>query len=303
MLTVRDLGEFPLIDRIKRLLATEPTVGVVAGIGDDTAALKVAPRHLLLATCDVQVEGVHFLIDRTPPELIGHKTLAVNISDIAAMGGVPRYALVSLGLPPETPVEFVDGLYSGLRAEAEKFGVDVVGGNLAKAKEIFIDITLLGEIEADRVVYRGGARVGDRIIVTGWPGESAGGLALLLDPTLRVDGHVAERLLARHRQPTPRVEAGRAVGTTRAATAMIDVSDGLVGDLGHIREASGVGAVLWSDLLPISAQLGRSAPRRAATRESTCCSAARTTSCLSSSIPAAPTKSSPRSKRVASRRP
>ena len=255
MQTVHDIGEFPLIERIKRHLPAGPQVGVVAGIGDDTAALKVAPRHLLLATCDVQVEGVHFLLDRATPEMIGRKTLAVNISDIAAMGGVPRYALISLGLPSETPVEFVDGLYVGMRAEAERFGVDIVGGNLAKAKQVFIDVTLLGEVEPDRSVYRGGARIGDRIVVTGRPGESAGGLALLLDPSLPCPSDVAERLLARHRTPTPRVSAGRAVATSGVAHAMIDVSDGLAGDLAHICEASGVGAVLRADALPISDDL------------------------------------------------
>jgi thiamine-monophosphate kinase len=253
--TVRDIGEFPLIERIKRLLPAGPTVGVVAGIGDDTAALKVAPRHLLLATCDVQVEGVHFLLDKTTPEMIGRKTLAVNISDVAAMGGVPRYALISLGLPPETPVEFVDGLYAGFRVVAEQFGVDIVGGNLAKSRQLFIDVTLLGEVEPDRPMYRGGARIGDRIIVTGSPGESGGGLALLLDPALSCPPDVAERLLARHQAPTPRVSAGRAVATSGAAHAMIDVSDGLVGDLGHVCEASGVGAVLWSEELPVSDDL------------------------------------------------
>jgi thiamine-monophosphate kinase len=139
-----------------------------------------------------------------------------------------------------------------LRVEAESFGVDVVGGNIAKSKQLFIDITMLGEVEADRPVYRDRARPGDLVIVTGWPGESGAGLALLMDRSIVLDETVAERLLARHRTPTPRVAAGRAAATSGAAHAMIDVSDGLVGDLAHICDASGVGALLWSESLPIS---------------------------------------------------
>ena len=253
--TVRDLGEFPLIDRISRGIAYR-TGGVVAGIGDDTAVLRVSPGNLLLATCDVQVERVHFLAETTTPEMLGRKSLAVNLSDIAAMGGVPRYALVSLGLPPDTPVSFVDGLYAGLLAEAEEFGVDLVGGNIsASPPQVFVDVTLLGEVEPGRVLYRRGAQVGDRLVVTGHPGDSAGGLALLLDPRIECPTPAAERLRSAHRLPTPRVAAGRAVSATGLAHAMIDLSDGLAGDLGHVAAASGVGAVLWADRIPLSPEL------------------------------------------------
>lgn len=257
--TVRDLGEFPLIDRISRGISYR-TGGVVTGIGDDTAALRVTPGHLLLATCDVQVEGIHFRVQTTTPELLGRKALAVNLSDIASMAGAPRYALVSLGLPPTTPVAFVDGLYAGLNAEAAEFGVDIVGGNISGSPpEIFIDVTLLGEVEPGRVLHRSGARPGDRLVITGHPGDSAGGLALLLDPSVRCPPEAAEHLKRAHRAPVPRVAAGQAVGETGLAHAMIDVSDGLAGDLGHVAEASGVGAVLWADRIPISPELREAA--------------------------------------------
>ena len=258
--TVGAVGEFGLIERIRRGIASQPgsanNGAVVLGIGDDTAALVVSPGHLLLATCDSQVENVHFRVSTTTPELLGRKALAVNLSDIASMAGVPRFVLVSLGLPPSTPLAFVDGLYAGLRAEAAEFGTAIVGGNIAASPAgIFIDITLLGEVESDRVLRRGGARVGDRLVVTGTPGDSAGGLALLIDASLKCPPVAADELIHRHRCPTPRVAAGRAAGALGHVHAMIDISDGLLADLAHIAEASNVGAVIWAPKLPLSPAL------------------------------------------------
>lgn len=260
--TVRELGEFGLIDRInQRLLGSGmSSAGVVAGIGDDTAALKVGPGLLLLATCDVQVEGGHFILDKTTPERLGYKSLAVNLSDIAAMGGTPRFCLVSLGLPPRTPVDLIDGLYGGISALANQHGVAVVGGNIASVEaNLFIDITLMGEVEPDRVLYRSKAQIGDRIIVTGTPGDSGGGLALLLQPDLAearsLTPEIVEYLISRHQRPTPRVLGGRAISATRLARSMLDISDGLTGDLSHICESSEVGAVLISERMPLSPEL------------------------------------------------
>jgi thiamine-monophosphate kinase len=253
--TIGDIGEFGLIARISGG-AGNATGAVVLGIGDDTAALRITPGRLLLATCDVQVESLHFLRNAASSRQIGHKSLAVNISDIASMGGIPRFALISLGLPKDTPVAFVDGLYEGVYALAREHAIDVVGGNMSGSPTaIFIDITLLGEIEPERVMRRSGARPGERIVVTGHPGDSSGGLALLLNPELRCPSDVADRLLTAHRTPSPRVAAGRAIGGTGGATAMIDISDGLAADLGHIAEASGVGVQLWADALPVSEDL------------------------------------------------
>jgi thiamine-monophosphate kinase len=256
--TVGEVGEFRLIDRLARRLP--PSSGVVVGIGDDTAVLQLSPDAQLLATCDGQVEGVHFLRDGTPPRALGHKALAVNLSDVAAMGGRPRWALVALTLPPELDVHWVDELYEGMAELASAHDVGVVGGNVARtAGPIVVDVTLLGEVLPGARMTRDVARPGDAVMVTGWPGESAAGLQLILRPELRaaLPASDVELLLERHRQPTARVAEGQKLGQCGAVTAAIDVSDGLAADLGHMLAANGVGATLDAAALPVSSSLGR----------------------------------------------
>jgi len=246
---ITEIGEFGLIDRIKEALGP-PGAGVVVGIGDDVAVLRARPDRYLLATCDIQVEGIHFLKEAISPYQLGRKAAAINISDIAAMGGLPTYLLVSLALPKETTVEYVDSLYEGIITEAA--GVQIVGGNMSHAPQIMIDIFLLGEVEPDHLLLRSGARPGDKVLVTGSLGRSGAGLALLLDPTVDRSGEEAKEVLEAHLTPTPRLKEGRAIARTRMATSIIDVSDGTVSDIAHICEASGVGVRLWADTLPIS---------------------------------------------------
>jgi len=249
---IAEIGEFGLIDRVAKGL---PPLGqgVVVGIGDDAAVLRLSEDRYLLTTCDIQVEGVHFLRDKIAPQQLGRKAVAINLSDIAAMGGVPRYLTVSLTLPQETTVEYVDALYEGIRRECEACGVAVVGGNMAHSlAHIVIDTFLVGEVEPARLLLRSGACVGDRVLVTGSLGDSGAGLALLLNPGITCAEEDRRRVLEAHLTPKARLEEGRAIALSGLATAMIDVSDGLASDVGHICEQSEVGVRIWAERLPIS---------------------------------------------------
>jgi thiamine-monophosphate kinase len=248
---ITEIGEFGLIDRVAAGLPA-PGEGVVVGIGDDAAVFRISEGTHLLTTCDIQVEGVHFLKDKIAPRQLGRKAVAINLSDIASMGGIPRYLTVSLALPKETTVEYVDGLYEGIRQECQASGVYVVGGNMAHSPAIVVDTFVVGEVEPERVLLRSGARVGDRVLVTGTPGDSGGGLALLLSPEATCEEAHRQRVLEAHLTPKARLKEGRVIALSGLATAMIDVSDGVVSDIGHICEMSHVGARLWAASLPIS---------------------------------------------------
>ena len=251
-MNIEQLGEFGLIDRIQRALPV-PGADVIVGIGDDVAVLRAIGTRVWLATCDVQVEGAHFLREAIAPRDLGRKALAINLSDIAATGGTPRFALVSLGLPGDLGVEFMDELYAGLRAEAEIFGVDIIGGNMARSRlGIFIDVFLLGEAPRENVLLRSGARVGDKILVTGTLGDAAAGVALLTNRALTTTEAYAAMARSHRDTPTPRVREGQLIGAAHVATAMLDVSDGLASDLSHICERSGVSARVFAEHLPVA---------------------------------------------------
>lgn len=261
------LGEFGLIDRLRRRVPTAGP-GVIVGIGDDTAVLRFGGP--VLATCDVAIEGVHFTREICGPADIGWRALAVNLSDIAAMGGVPRYALVSLAIPPACDLDTLDGIYDGMAELAVRHGVAVVGGNVARtAGPLVVDVTLLGEAaphraggvsrgvpsgEAERrILTRRGAQPGDGVWITGAVGKAAAGLFLLRHAGARCPGLAPadrEALASAYRRPVPRVDAGQALAETPGVHALIDTSDGTASDLLHLVEASGVGVRLDASALP-----------------------------------------------------
>lgn len=236
-----EVGEFGLIDLLRAKLG-EPGDGEV-WVGDDTAVLR-APAGTILFTTDLMVEHVHFDTAFVGPEDLGYKSIAVNISDVAAMGGVPRRAVVGLGVSPDLEVEWIERLYSGMRECCDEFDMAVVGGDLSRSKELIISVALLGNPAGRLFIPRSGARVGDAVCVTGTLGASAAGLRLMREENKeRLD------LLKAHLRPTPRVRESQAL-RKHLPTAMIDISDGFSVDLGHICEASDVGVVVEGGDLP-----------------------------------------------------
>lgn len=251
MKTIRDLGEFGMIERLGNVFRSSRGL-VTVGIGDDCAVMEGREGFFYLLTCDTQVEGVHFLPD-TDPYLLGKRVLAVNLSDIAAMGGVPVLGLLSFVLRPSLSVEFWEKFVAGIREEAQTYQVDIVGGNLARSHgALAFDVTLLGEVEKDRpLLLRSNAQAGDAVLVTGYLGESRAGLTM----ARANDARGKERyrpLWEKFLVPTPRIEVGRVLGKTKERIALIDISDGLVQDLSHIAEASKVGVVLEASAIPVS---------------------------------------------------
>ncbi|MGO0123503.1 thiamine-phosphate kinase [Desulfothermobacter acidiphilus] len=254
---LKEIGEFGLIARLTRDLPSASQV--VRGVGDDAAVLDLE-RTWLLFTTDTLVEGVHFRWDLSTPADVGFKTLAVNVSDIAAMGGRPTYAVVTLGLPLELPVEKVDEFYAGLREAAEEYEVILVGGDTTRSGLFFAGVALLGEVEPGRAKWRSSARPGDILCVTGPLGGAAAGLVLLRSREELLPGSLAQMLQRKYRRPEARLEAGSVLGASEAVHALIDVSDGLASDARHIAQASGVRVNIYRAALPIyppALELGR----------------------------------------------
>jgi thiamine-monophosphate kinase len=244
--TVAEIGERALIERIRMRLPAAPSF-VIVGIGDDAAVVEPERNRLEVLTTDCQVEGVHFDHTFVGAADIGHKALAVNLSDLAAMGAAPRVALLSLVLPPSLSVESVDALVDGMVALAARARISIVGGNIARSPgPLIVDVTVTGSVHSRRVLIRGGARAGDDLYVTGSLGGAALGLRLL-----RADAASAGAAVDRYRRPEPRTRFGLLLGRNRAARACIDLSDGLADGVRQIAEASGLGAIVEADELPI----------------------------------------------------
>lgn len=245
-------GETRLIERIHRLArqVLSPSENVSISFGDDAAALVPSPGYMLLISTDALVEGIHFDLSYFRPEDLGWKALAVNLSDIAAMGGRPLGFTTSLAFPKETPPSFVTRVYRGMLKLAEFSGSVLLGGDLcASPGTVFLDVTMLGEVKPDQVRTRENARPGDSLFVTGALGASAIGLELLRRVPRRARYY--PHLAGRHLRPIPRNRMGCWLAAKGCASALIDLSDGLSTDLHHLCRASRVGAVIEADRIPL----------------------------------------------------
>jgi len=259
---ISSLGEFGLIEKIRRS-AIRRSSAVMVGIGDDAAALKVSASSLLLATTDMLIDGVHFDLAYTDFYSLGWKSAAVNLSDIAAMGGIPRFCLTSLGIPSVFSVEQISDFYRGFNNMLRTYRTVLVGGDTCSSQNgLTVSVTVLGEVEKAHVLTRSSAKPGDRVFVTGKLGDSAAGLEILKHGVKGQGASrttVLKRLIEAHLRPKPRVEWGRTIALSRCAHAMIDISDGLSSDLRHICEQSHVGAVIESAKIPLSLSLRKAA--------------------------------------------
>jgi thiamine-monophosphate kinase len=266
-------GEFDFIERVRRHESARLTndkhsslithhSSLIRGIGDDAAVLRPRAGFNLVVTADLLVEGVDFRLGGgwTSPRDLGHKALAVSLSDAAAMGARPRFCLLSVGVPrARWRGRFLEEFYEGVRALADEYGVRIIGGDTSRTPGGFVvDSIVLGEVRRGRALTRGGARAGDQIFVTGSLGGAAAGLKILESDAARTSRRRAERgLVMRQRRPEPRVEWGALLSEKRLATSLIDLSDGLSSDLAHVCRESGVGARLDASLLPLDSLLAQ----------------------------------------------
>jgi thiamine-monophosphate kinase len=238
------LSERKLVERIRQISGERARLG--HGIGDDCAVVDLPKGHEVLITTDFSLEGIHFRREWHPPDSVGHRCLARGLSDIAAMGGEPHAAFLSLALPRELPQRWVDQFFAGFLKLAKSYDVQLAGGDIAESSAgVLADIVVLGSVPKGKAVLRSGAHVADFIYVTGTLGASAATLELLMaGKKPRVISHQL------HFYPEPRIEVGRYLREKKLASAMIDTSDGLSVDLQHICDESGVGAVIYAESLP-----------------------------------------------------
>ncbi len=250
---LRELGEFGIIDRIKDGAIADPE-GVIVGIGDDAAVFRPETGLYQLLTTDMLVERVHFLLDKTTPWQLGYKAIAVNLSDIAAMGGRPRHAVVSVGLPERLPVEFVVDLYAGMKEICREYAVNIVGGDTVSSPSgLVINVAVTGEVAPAGLLKRSGSKPGELVVVTGTLGDAAGGLDLLQMQGWE-EHEFAWPLVTAHLTPRPAVDTGLRLAGWGASSAD-DISDGLASEVHELAKAGGVGIRIYADRIPQSPQL------------------------------------------------
>jgi thiamine-monophosphate kinase len=247
---IEQIGEFELIERLARSL-NKPGAKVIVGIGDDAAVIDVGTEDYLLFTTDMLVENIHFSRQYATGYQIGWRAMAANISDIAAMGGLPGVAAVSLGVAGEAEVEWVEDLYKGMQELAAKYGVDIIGGDTVSSPQIIINIALTGKVSISNLSLRSHAQLGDLILVTGDFGGSAAGLEVLQKAKSEIENAEYDYVVSRHLMPDPRIDASQIIVKHPLCHALTDSSDGLASDLRNIGLASGVGAKVYATQIPI----------------------------------------------------
>lgn len=260
---VKDVGEFGVIERLNRLVVQRGegneavrSFPLLVDTGDDTAAWRTANGRELFTT-DTVVEGIHFTRETTPWRELGWKAVAANVSDIASMGGLPTYALITLGLPPDTAVRDIEDMYRGMLEIGDEYGMAIVGGDIVGAPVLFVTTALVGVTQREPLL-RSNARPGDSVAVTGYVGSSGGGLKLMLESP-ETAGEAADFLRDAHRRPRPAIAQGQLLAKAGVTCAM-DVSDGLADDLGKLCAASGVAARLRASSIPAHPLLRRQFP-------------------------------------------
>jgi len=243
---IEDVGESGLIEKIANLVKVK-NKDIIVPIGDDAAVVRTSPGYYMVFTTDFLIEGVHFDLSQVSAYQLGRKSMLVNISDIAAMSATPVYALVSLGIKPKTKVEFVEELYEGMADVSKEYNFAIIGGDTVSSPySLAINVAMVGKVEPNLVTKRSGARVGDKILVTGELGASAAGF-FLLNSKIKANDY----LIKTHLEPVPRLKEAQ-ISAGCGAHAIEDVSDGLASEIFHICDASKVGAVIYEENLPIS---------------------------------------------------
>ncbi len=253
-MTLKEIGEFGFIKKVSRGCLIRPE-SIIKAIGDDAAAFTTDPAQISLITTDLLVERVHFLRNAISGFDLGYKALAVNLSDIAAMGGTARESFISIAIPDDCSLDFLDAIYDGMKDLAAQFDVNILGGDTTGSKvDLIINVVVHGMIAKEEMLCRDAARPGDIIFSTGYLGDSKAGLHLILND-IPAGSDELHNLLRAHLLPAPHLMEGRFLAQQPAVKAAIDTSDGLSSDLAHIAEESGVGAILYSDKIPVSRDL------------------------------------------------